>query len=189
MRQSGQRKGPGNIRDNAGTDHTVPYDRGFMLEPPYRPSNPLPHRPSAAQDSSRPVNGCLDVLPGLLLVVLEGLICVGALYYLILSRWDPDGQEPAGPPPMDWTPVLVFGGIAAVICLFAVVLIRANRPWAGAVQILAALLLCVVAALIGHEDYRRSHPAPASAPPYDPGRSGHQCLSGGDNRECLDSSS
>ncbi|MFE4333685.1 DUF6234 family protein [Streptomyces sp. NPDC056831] len=112
---------------------------------------------------------------------------MGALHYPILLRWDPDGQEPAGPPPMDWTPVLVLGGIAAVICLFAVVLVRANRPWAGAVQILAALLLCVMAALIGYEDYRRSHPAAASAPPYDPGRSGHQCLSGGDNRECLDS--
>ncbi|WP_405685245.1 DUF6234 family protein [Streptomyces sp. NBC_00057] len=90
---------------------------------------------------------------------------------------------------MDWTPVLVFGGIAAVICLFAVAPIRANRPWAGAIQILAALLLCVVAALIGYEDYRRSHPAPASAPSYDPGRSGHRCLSGGGNRECLDSGS
>ncbi|MFG2624231.1 DUF6234 family protein [Streptomyces sp. NPDC048473] len=160
-----------------------------MLEPPYQPSNPLPHRPSAAQDSSRPVNGCLDALLGLLLVVLEGLICVGVLYYLILSRWDPDGQETTEPPPMDWRPVLIFGGIAAVICLFAVVLIRANRPWAGAIQILAALLLCAVAVLIGHEDYRRSHPATASAPSYDPGRSGHQCLSGGDNRECRDSGS
>ncbi|MFD4945901.1 DUF6234 family protein [Streptomyces sp. NPDC058409] len=159
-----------------------------MLEPPYQPSNPLPHRPSAAQDSSRPVNGCLDVLLGLLLVVLEGLICAGVPYYLILARWDPDGREPTRPPPMYWTPVLVLGGIAAAICLLAVVLIRANRPWAGAVQILAALLLCVVAALIGHEDYRRSHPASASAPSYDPGRPGDRCLSGGgDNRECLDS--
>ncbi|SCF56712.1 DUF6234 family protein [Streptomyces sp. Ncost-T10-10d] len=170
-----------------GTDRTVPYDRGSVLEPPYQPSNPLPHRPSAAQDSSRPVNGCLDVLLGLLLVVLEGLICAAAAYYLTFSQWDPDGQESTEPPPMDWTPVLVFGAIAVVICLFAVVLIRANRPWAGAVQILAALLLCVVTALAGHEDYRRSHPAPASTPSYDPGRSGHQCLSGGDSRECLDS--
>ncbi|MFE4333684.1 hypothetical protein ACFRQM_30910 [Streptomyces sp. NPDC056831] len=37
-----------------------------MLEPSHQPSNPLSHHPSAAQDSSRPVNGGLDVLPGLL---------------------------------------------------------------------------------------------------------------------------
>lgn len=133
------------------------------------------------------MNGCLDVLLGLLLVVVEGLIFAAAAFWLTLSRWDPGGQEGTRLLPMDWTPVLVFGGFAAVVALIAVVLIRSNRPGAGAIQVLAALLLCVAAVLAGHEDYRRSHPAPAPAPSYDPGRSGHQCLSGGDNRECLDS--
>lgn len=75
-----------------------------------------------------------------------------------------------------------------MVGLFSVALIRANRPWAGVIQLLAALLLCVVAVLVGHEDYGRSHPAPAPAPApsYDPGRTGHQRLSGGNNRECLD---
>ncbi|MFI6726587.1 DUF6234 family protein [Streptomyces sp. R-74717] len=127
------------------------------------------------------------MLPGLLLVALEGLICAAAAHCPAFSRWDPGCQEPTEPPPMGWAPVLVLVGIAAVICPFTVVLIRANRPWAGVAQVLAVLLLCVVAALIGHEDYRRSHPAPASAPPYGPGRSGHQCFSRGDTRECLDS--
>ncbi|MFD7492015.1 DUF6234 family protein [Streptomyces sp. NPDC059832] len=136
---------------------------------------------------SRAVNGCLDVVLGLLLVLLEGPICAVAAVQPAFSRTDLDGPETTGPPPMDWTPVLVLGGIAAVVGLFAVVLIRANRPWAGAIQLLAALLLCVVAVLVGHADYGRSHPAPAPAPSDDPGRAGHQCLSGGDNRECLDS--
>ncbi|MEU6013172.1 DUF6234 family protein [Streptomyces sp. NPDC047515] len=158
-----------------------------MLEPPRGPSNPPPPRPWATQHPSRTVNGCLDVLLGLLLVALEGLICAVAAYSLTVSRLDLGGREAPGPPPMDWTPVLVFGGIAAVISLFAVVLIRSNWPWAGGIQVLAALLLCLVTVLTGHEDYRRAHPAPAPAPSYDPGRSGHQCLSGGDNHECLDS--
>ncbi|MFJ1841275.1 DUF6234 family protein [Streptomyces sp. NPDC088146] len=159
-----------------------------MLEPPYPPppGSPSP-RPSAARDCPPAASGCLDVLLGLLLVVLEGLVCAAAVYCLAFARWDPGGQEPAGPPPMDWTPVLVFGGIAAAVCLIAAALIRAGLPRAGAIQILVALLLCAVTVLTGHEDYRRSHPAPASTPSDGPGRSGHQCLSGGDNHECLDS--
>ncbi|MET9659386.1 DUF6234 family protein [Streptomyces sp. NPDC006510] len=155
-----------------------------MTRPRYEQPHPAPRRSPPA---SRAANGCLDVVLGLLLVLLEGLICAVTAFRLAFSRWAPDGPETTGPPPMDWTPVLVFGGIAAVICLFAVVLIRGNWPWAGAIQLLAALALCVVTVRIGHEDYRRSHPAPAPAPSYDPGRTGHQCLSGGDNRECLDS--
>lgn len=132
------------------------------------------------------MNGCLDVVLGLLLVLLEGLICAVAAFQQAFSRRDPDGRETTEPPPMDWTPALVLAGITAVICLVAVVLIRDRWPWAGAVQLLAALALCVITLQAGYEDYRRSHPAPAP-PAYDPGRNGHQCLSGGDDRECLDS--
>ncbi|MGW2105311.1 DUF6234 family protein [Streptomyces sp. NPDC001948] len=152
----------------------------------YRQSDPASGR---RRYESRAVNGCLDVVLGVLLALLEGLICAVATIRLAFSRTDPDGSEATGPPPMDWTPVLVFGSITAVICLIAVVLIRSNWPWAGALQVLAALALCVVTVQVGHEDYRRSHPAPAPAPSYDPGRTGHQCLSGGDSRECRDSGS
>ncbi|SFY14112.1 DUF6234 family protein [Streptomyces atratus] len=148
-----------------------------------RPDQQSGRRPHA----SRAVNGCLDVVLGLLLVLLEGLICAVATVQLAFSRTDLGGTETAGPPPMDWAPVLVLGGIAAVICLFGVVLIRGNWPRAGVIQLLAALVLCVVTVQVGHEDYRRSHPAPAPTPSYDPGRAGHQCLSGGDDRECRDS--
>lgn len=121
------------------------------------------------------------------MVLLEGLICAVATVRPAFSPADPGGAEPAGPPPMDWTPVLVLGGIAAVVCLFGVVLLRSGWPRAGVIQLAAALVLCVVTVRAGHEDYRRSHPAPAPAPSYDPGRTGHQCLSGGDDRECRDS--
>ncbi|MGW0963104.1 DUF6234 family protein [Streptomyces gelaticus] len=155
-----------------------------------RPSpSPRPDRKSGLPYASRAVNGCLDVVLGLLLVLLEGLICAVATIQLAFSRTDLGGTETAGPPPMDWTPVLVLGGIATVICLFGVVLIRGNWPRAGAIQLLAALALCAVTVQVGHEDYRRSHPAPAPAPSYGPGRTGHQCLSGGDDRECRDSGS
>ncbi|MEE1750313.1 DUF6234 family protein [Streptomyces sp. JV184] len=149
----------------------------------YPRPDPSPGRPYA----SRAVNGCLDVVLGLLLVFLEALICGVAALQLALSRADPGGPAPTGPPTTDWTPVLVFGGITAAACLFAVVLIRADWPWAGAIQVLAALVLCVVTLRAGHEDYGRPQPVPAPAPSYDPGRTGHQCLSGGDSRECRDS--
>ncbi|MGW2085491.1 DUF6234 family protein [Streptomyces sp. NPDC001880] len=156
-----------------------------------RPSpGPRPDQRSGRQPyASRAVNGCLDVVLGLLLALLEGLICGVATVQLAFSRTDLGGTRTAGPPPMDWTPVLVLGGIAAVICLIGVVLIRGNWPRAGVIQLLAALVLCVVTVRVGHEDYRRSHPAPASTPSYDPGRAGHQCLSGGNDRECRDSGS
>ncbi|MEU0631248.1 DUF6234 family protein [Streptomyces sp. NPDC005989] len=153
---------------------------------PYRQPDPASGR---RPYRSRAVNGCLDVVLGLLLILLEGLICVVATVRSAFPRTDLDGPEATGPPPMDWTPVLVLGSIAAVICLIAVVLIRSNWPRAGALQVLAALALCVVTVQVGHEDYRRSHPAPAPAPSYDPGRTSHQCLSGGDSRECRDSGS
>ncbi|MFB8035429.1 DUF6234 family protein [Streptomyces sp. NPDC056004] len=153
---------------------------------PYRQPDPASGR---RPYESRTVNGCLDVVLGLLLILLEGLICAVATIQTAFSRADLDGSETTGPPPMDWTPVLVLGSIAAVIGLIAVVLIRSNWPWAGALQVLAALTLCVVTVQAGHEDYRRSHPAPAPAPSYDPSRTGHQCLSGGDSRECRDSGS
>ncbi|MFE7356409.1 DUF6234 family protein [Streptomyces sp. NPDC057543] len=155
-----------------------------MTESPYRQSAPRALRP---RHGSRAVNGCLDVALGLLLVLLEGLICAVAAHSLALSRWDPGASETSGPPPMDWTPVLVLGGIAVAVALIAVVLIRENWPWAGALQIPVVLLLCVAAVQVGHEDYRRAHPAPAATPSDHPGRSGRQCLSGGDNHECLDS--
>ncbi|MEV6163667.1 DUF6234 family protein [Streptomyces sp. NPDC052052] len=160
-----------------------------MLEPRHQPSNPLPDPPSSAPRSARPVNGCLDVLLGLLLLVVEGLICALAAFSLAFSRWGPSGQELTGPPPMDWTPVLVFGGFTAVACLFAMVLIRSRWPWAGALQILAALVLCGATVQIGLEDYRRSHPRPAPVPTVEPFQSGHPCRSGGDDRECRDSGS
>ncbi|MEU9315426.1 DUF6234 family protein [Streptomyces sp. NPDC048295] len=154
-----------------------------------RPSpSPRPDQRSGPRPyASRAVNGCLDVVLGLLMVLLEALICAVAALQLALSRTEPGGTKAAGPPPMDWTPVLVFGAIAAVTCLFGVVLIRSNWPWAGVIQLLAALVLCMVTVQAGHGDYRRSHPAPAPAPSDDPGRTGHQCLSGGDSRECRDS--
>ncbi|MCX5109968.1 DUF6234 family protein [Streptomyces sp. NBC_00378] len=153
---------------------------------PYRQPDPASGR---RPYESRTVNGCLDVVLGLLLTLLEGLICAVATIQPAFSRADLDGSETTGPPPMDWTPVLVLGSIAAVIGLIAVVLIRSNWPRAGALQVLAALALCVVTVQAGHEDYRRSHPAPAPAPSYGPGRTDHQCLSGGDSRECRDSGS
>ncbi|MFJ2794518.1 hypothetical protein ACIPDW_28100 [Streptomyces sp. NPDC087290] len=56
------------------------------------------------------MNGCLDVVLGLLLALLEALICGVAALQMALSRADPGGPAPTGPPKTDWTAVLVFGG-------------------------------------------------------------------------------
>ncbi|MER6500088.1 DUF6234 family protein [Streptomyces sp. NPDC001455] len=95
--------------------------------------------------------------------------------------------EPTTPPPMDGTPALVHRGLTVLIRLPAVPLIRGKWPWAGAIQLSAALLLCVATVPARHEDCRRSHPEPVPTPARGPGRSGHPCLSGDDSGECRDS--
>ncbi|MGW3655523.1 DUF6234 family protein [Streptomyces sp. NPDC005151] len=141
----------------------------------------------------RPVGGAgLDIALGLLLVALEVVVCAIATFRIGMAGWADsyDGTpEAAEPPPMDWGPVITFGVITLVVVAITVALLRTNRPWAGSIQVCVALVLCIVTVQIGQSDYRRSHPAPASTPSDGPGRSGHQCLSGGDNHECRDSGS
>ncbi|MER5742404.1 DUF6234 family protein [Streptomyces sp. NPDC002225] len=142
------------------------------------------------------VNGCLDALLGLLLLLLEGVIGAAVALQLALSHGGlgaPGPEkgappEPVGPPPTDWGPALALGGFAAVALLFALVLMRGGRPWAGGGQLVAGVVLCVAAVLTGVGEHGRAHPpAPAPSHTEDPGHSGHPCRSGGDDRECLDS--
>ncbi|MDJ0466999.1 DUF6234 family protein [Streptomyces sp. H27-C3] len=147
-----------------------------------------PHRPAAG------AHGWADPLTGLLLLVLDAAACVVAAFMLAMREWgrgagaqDPKSPEPPEPPPVDWVPTVTVGAIALLAAAVGVALLCNNWPFAGSFQLVAALVICLAAVVLAREDYRERHPEPTPTSSYDPGVTGHQCLSGGDNSECQDS--
>lgn len=117
---------------------------------------------------------------GLLLSLFEALIFGLALFATSPSRFGGGHAWQEGPPAArtDWTPVITCGVITGVVALVAVVLMRHRWPWAGGIQVLTALVLCVATVSVGRDGYRRSHPEPAPFSSYDPGRSWTPCGDG-----------
>ncbi|MBC9717304.1 hypothetical protein H9Y04_32730 [Streptomyces sp. TRM66268-LWL] len=143
-------------------------------------------------------DGCADALIALLMVIADIVALAAAALWAAL-RGLGRGTEDAGGgkavpgtaipaaappvPPMDWTPVVMFGAVCLTLTVLTIVFWRGGlriTAWAqGAFALLAALAVCVSAA----GEYDRAHPEP-SAPtsPYI-GTYG-QCRSGGDSHEC-----
>ncbi|MGC4949747.1 DUF6234 family protein [Streptomyces sp. DT224] len=116
-------------------------------------------RPAATRPG--PVaTGCLDVVLGLLLIALEGVI--GAVFFYAYTGSDPRPPNPdtaeAGPPGMDWSGTLVLATVTAVACVIAVVLLRFGLPVAGVVQLIGVCLLLVLTLTAWHDAYEEAHP-------------------------------
>ncbi|MFE1903613.1 DUF6234 family protein, partial [Streptomyces gardneri] len=126
--------------------------------------------------SPPPVRPAGDALFGILLLVLEGVLVLIAAFTLGMRGWaasyDP---RPAGPPPMDWVPVLVFGAITGGALLLAWSMLRGGWPWTAGGQFLAAALLGIGTLVFGIQEWARAHPAPRGGPappPPPPTRAG-----------------
>ncbi|MEU3691601.1 DUF6234 family protein [Streptomyces narbonensis] len=133
-----------------------------------------------------PVRPAGDALFGVLLVALDGVLVLIAAFTLGMRGWaasyDP---RPAGPPPMDWVPVLVFGAITAGVLLLAWAMLRGGRPWTAGGQFLAAALLGIGTLAFGIQEWARAHPAPpGTTAPADPSGTRCVCRSGGGPCEC-----
>ncbi|MCX5392630.1 DUF6234 family protein [Streptomyces sp. NBC_00094] len=153
---------------NAVADPEVPYEGAAM------PTSPPPVRPWA------------DFLSGLLLLVLETVLAAIAAFTLGMRRWaESYDPQPSAPPPMDWVPVLVFGGITGGVLLLAWVSVRSRWPWTAGGQFLAAALLGIATLTFGTQEWARSHPAPPgpTVSPT-PGEARCVCRSGGGPCEC-----
>ncbi|MEE1800547.1 DUF6234 family protein [Streptomyces sp. JV176] len=144
----------------------------------------------------------------MLVLVLEVLGALVMGVFLLARGWERAvaGDGPIGTvveaPPMDWTPTVWCAGFTLAVLIVAVGFLRSGHPYAGGVQLCVAAFALLVTLGIWNDAYDRAHPAPLPPCPTragvvceprltentgDPGRSGHQCRSGGDSQECADS--
>ncbi|MEV5014184.1 DUF6234 family protein [Streptomyces sp. NPDC053780] len=129
----------------------------------FEPSSPLPRPPGDGGRTERPsdtkgdgfAGGCIS----LILLLVE--IPVGLLLGLIaaLSGWRRSG-EPAEAIPMDWAPILLFGGFTVTVLVIGVLFVRSAHPFAGAVQLLVAAMALVATIAAWHDQYEHAHPSP-----------------------------
>ncbi|MFJ7626358.1 DUF6234 family protein [Streptomyces sp. NPDC097595] len=123
---------------------------------------PAPSRPGPV------MTGCLDVVLGMLLIALEGLL--SAVLFYAYTGSDPRPPNPdmaeAGPPGMDWSGTLVLAAITVAACVIGVVLLRHGLPIAGVVQLLGVCLLLVLTLTAWHSAYEDAHPEPGDARAY-----------------------
>ncbi|MFF7336017.1 DUF6234 family protein [Streptomyces sp. NPDC008163] len=123
---------------------------------------PAPSRPGPV------LTGCLDVVLGVLLIALEGVL--GAVLFYAYTGSDPRPPNPdmaeAGPPGMDWSGTLVLAAVTVAACVIGVVLLRHGLPIAGVVQLLGACLLLVLTLTAWHRAHEDAHPEPGNARAY-----------------------
>ncbi|MFF7314328.1 inner-membrane translocator [Streptomyces sp. NPDC008137] len=88
-------------------------------------------------------SGCLLLLV-LMADVAAALLVVIVLTVRRLGRMDAgSGQTATSAPPLDWGPVLGFGGLALAVGVTAVVLLRIGPRVIGAVQLTLCVFLVV----------------------------------------------
>ncbi|WP_199547387.1 DUF6234 family protein [Streptomyces sp. N35] len=144
-------------------------------------------------------DGCADALIALLMVIADIVALAAAALWAALrglgrgvedadaGKAVPGAEIPAAAPsapPMDWTPVVMFGAVCITLTVLTVVFWRGGlriTAWTqGAFALLAVLAVCVSAA----GEYDRARPEPSAPAPTYNGSYG-QCRSGGDSHECL----
>ncbi|MGW2175434.1 DUF6234 family protein [Streptomyces sp. NPDC001705] len=129
----------------------------------FEPSSHVPRPPGDGGRTERPsdpkgdgfAGGCIS----LILLLVE--IPVGLLLELTaaLSGLRRPG-EPAKALPMDWAPILLFGGFTVTVLVIGVLFVRSAHPFAGAVQLLVAAMALVATIAAWHDQYERAHPSP-----------------------------
>ncbi|MFE3742773.1 hypothetical protein [Streptomyces sp. NPDC059134] len=140
--------------------------------------------------------------------MLETLAALVMGVFLLARGWERTvarngaPESVSGAPPMDWVPTIWCAVFTLAVLCVAVGFLRTGHPYAGGLQLCAAAFALLVTVGIWNDAYDRAHPAPLPPCPTRagvlceprltentgaPGRSGHQCRSGGDSRECADS--
>ncbi|MGW7053289.1 DUF6234 family protein [Streptomyces sp. NPDC054887] len=131
--------------------------------------------PAELSPQEHPVSGWGDAALALFVLVTDAAACFTAVILL----WGRGAGEVAA--------LITFGALAAAAGLTAYGFGNGGRVITAWVQSLAALLLGASVLYGAAGAYADAHPEPAPARTSDPGRTGHQCRSGGDSSECADS--
>ncbi|MGW4728128.1 DUF6234 family protein [Streptomyces shenzhenensis] len=69
-------------------------------------------------------------------------------------------DEQSVAPPMDWVPILWFGGFTLGVLVITVIFLYSAHPFAGAVQLLVAAVALFFTIAAWHDQYERAHPSP-----------------------------
>ncbi|WP_159038720.1 DUF6234 family protein [Streptomyces sp. NRRL B-1140] len=113
--------------------------------------------------------GCVSLI--VLLIEIPVALLLGSAS--VLRGWDRADEQTVAPP-VDWVPVLWFGGFTLAVLVIAVIFLYSAHPLAGAVQLLLAAVALLLTIHAWHDQYERAHPPP---PPARAGmshaRSGH----------------
>ncbi|MFD5751175.1 DUF6234 family protein [Streptomyces sp. NPDC127033] len=172
----------------------------------FPPGSRAPLPPETSGGGGAGGGGCVAAL----VLILEIPVALVTGVQLGLREWARSGAvgERAGAvpevPPMDWVPTLWCGAFTLGALTVAVVFLRSAHPYAGGIQLCIAAFALFVTLGVWSDANDRAHPAPPPPCPTragvpcaententegteDPGRSGHQCRSGGDSHECADS--
>ncbi|MFF1395367.1 DUF6234 family protein [Streptomyces sp. NPDC058287] len=83
-------------------------------------------------------------------------------------------DEQAVAPPMDWVPILWFGGFTLGVLVIAAIFLYSAHPFAGAVQLLLAAVALLFTIAAWHDQYERAHPPPLSTRAGMPHAPSHQ---------------
>ncbi|MFD9498012.1 DUF6234 family protein [Streptomyces sp. NPDC060035] len=178
------------------------------------PGSGTPILPGVAHHPSSSPGRAGDGFEGGCLTLLALLVEISVAFLAALSLgmrgWAQSTSEKAGPsghagpPPMDWVPVLWLGGFTLAVLVVAGLFLRFGHPFAGSFQLLIGAVVLMATIAVGTTEYERAHPAPlprcptaAGVPcaPQDPGAppandrgsTGHQCRRGGNSDECAGS--
>ncbi|MFF0744480.1 hypothetical protein ACFYVL_29175 [Streptomyces sp. NPDC004111] len=121
------------------------------------PDSGAPRRNPPAGQPHRPPSRWGDAALAVLVLVADAVVLAAAVAYFVVrslprlgavNRTTPGRAGPEEAPAMDWTPVITFGAVAAVVLLTAWVFLRADLVITGTLQAVVAVLI-VIAVIVG----------------------------------------
>lgn len=141
----------------------------------FEPSSPLTRMPDDGHRSERLSGSRGDGFTGGCLVLIALLVEIPVFVLLALTlslRGWGDTDEGAGPPPVDWVPVVWLGGFTLAVLVVAAGFLRSAHPFAGAAQLLVAAVALTLTISAWDQQYDRAHPP---ALPTCPTKAGVPC--------------
>ncbi|WRU03351.1 DUF6234 family protein [Streptomyces violarus] len=131
----------------------------------FEPSSRKPHLPghdcrpgnSSVSRGDGFAGGCISLI--VLLIEIPVAFLLGLTS--VIRGWGRADEQTAAAP-MDWVPILWFGGFTLGVLVIAVVFLHSAHPFAGAVQLLVAAIALLFTIAAWHDQYERAHPPPST---------------------------
>lgn len=140
---------------NRGAVDGVTYERVTMR---FERSTPAPRLPETDSGPGQPANprgdgfagGCISLI--VLLIEIPLALLLG--FTSVIRGWGRADEQTAARP-VDWVPVLWFGGFTLGVLVIAVIFLCSAHPFAGAVQLLLAAVALFFTIAAWHDRYEQ----------------------------------